>query len=292
MKLSDDLIVIINSEFNHFSQFNNSITHQFIYFCTMYLTDTHTHLYLDEFNSDRAETVKRAIEQDTRSMLLPNIDSSSIDNMLKLCEQFPDNCFPMMGLHPTSVKENYKEELDLVELWLEKQKFYAIGEIGIDLYWDKTFLKEQQVALVRQIELAKKYQLPIVLHMRDSFNEIYSIVKDHISDELTGVFHCFTGNPEQAHKITDMNFLLGIGGVVTFKNSGLDEVVKEIDLKHIVLETDSPFLAPVPFRGKRNESAYIKLIAKKIAEIKNTTIEEIASITTENANRLFKFIIT
>jgi len=256
----------------------------------MFLVDTHTHLYLDQFNSDRAEAVKRAIDQDIKSMLLPNIDSSSVNGMLELCNQFPENCFPMMGLHPTSVKENFMDELELVEQWLKKYKFYAIGEAGIDLYWDKTYLKEQKEALIKQIELAKKYQLPIVIHMRDSFDEIYSLMKEHTSPELTGVFHCFTGNLEQARKIIDLNFMLGIGGVITFKNSGLDKVVQNIDLKHIILETDSPFLAPVPFRGQRNESAYIQLIAKKIAEIKNTTVEEVAFITTNNANQLFKIL--
>lgn len=256
----------------------------------MFLTDTHTHLYLDEFNADRVEVIQRAMEQDVRSMLLPNIDSSSINDLLQLCEQFPENCFPMMGLHPTSVKENYKDELEIVDHWLQKRTFYAIGEIGIDLYWDKTFRKEQEIAFAEQIELAKKYQLPIVIHMRNSFDEIYDILQDHISAELTGVFHCFTGSMEHAIKIIDMNFMLGIGGVVTFKNSGLDEIVKNIELKHIILETDSPFLAPVPYRGKRNESAYIRLIAKKIAEIKNISVNEVARITTHNANQLFKFM--
>jgi len=256
----------------------------------MFLTDTHTHLYLDDFNADRAEVIERAIEQDVKAMLLPNIDSSSIDGMLQLCKQFPDNCFPMMGLHPTSVKENYKEELDLVEHWLNKEKFYAIGEIGIDLYWDKTFQKEQEIAFSQQIELAKKYELPIVIHMRDSFNEIYEIVRRNASPELTGVFHCFTGNRKQAEKIINLNFNLGIGGVVTFKNSGLDKVVENIDMKHFLLETDSPFLTPMPFRGKRNESAYTRLVAKKIAEIKNLSLEEVARITTSNANQLFKFM--
>ena len=255
----------------------------------MFFTDTHTHLYLNAFDDDRSETIERALELGIEAMLLPNIDSSSIDSMLSLCKQFPDNCFPMMGLHPTSVKESFIQELVLVEEWLEKQKFYAIGETGIDLYWDKTFLEEQKTALIRQIELTKKYKLPIIIHMRDSFDETYSLIKEHTSQELTGVFHCFTGNLEQARKIIEMDFMLGIGGVVTFKNSGLDKVVEEIDLKHIILETDSPFLAPVPFRGKRNESAFIQLIAKKIAEIKNITSEEVAEITTHNANTLFKF---
>jgi len=256
----------------------------------MFLTDTHTHLYLEEFNNDRTEVIERALKQDVKAMLLPNIDSSSIVGMMQLCTQFPKNCFPMMGLHPTSIKENHKEELDQVEYWLEKEKFYAIGESGIDLYWDKTFQKEQEIAFAKQIELAKKHKLPIVIHMRDSFDEVYEIVKKQASPELTGVFHCFTGTLEQAQKIIELNFMLGIGGVLTFKNSGLDKVVEDIDTKHLLLETDSPFLTPLPYRGKRNESAYIRFIAKKIAEIKNITVEKVAEITTSNANQLFKFM--
>lgn len=256
----------------------------------MFLTDTHTHLYLEEFNNDRTEVIERALKQDVKAMLLPNIDSSSIVGMMQLCTQFPKNCFPMMGLHPTSIKENHKEELDQVEYWLEKEKFYAIGESGIDLYWDKTFQKEQEIAFAKQIELAKKHKLPIVIHMRDSFDEVYEIVKKQASPELTGVFHCFTGPLEQAQKIIELNFMLGIGGVLTFKNSGLDKVVEDIDTKHLLLETDSPFLTPLPYRGKRNESAYIRFIAKKIAEIKNITVEKVAEITTSNANQLFKFM--
>ena len=255
----------------------------------MILTDTHTHLYLDEFEEDRNIVVENAIKKHVKYMLLPNIDSSSVDGMLKLCNDFPGNCFPMMGLHPTSVKENFKEELKLVDEWLKRKKFYGIGETGIDLYWDKTFAREQEMAFSHQIELAKKYELPLVIHSRNSFEEIYSIVLKQNSPELKGVFHCFTGNINQAYKIIDLGFMLGIGGVVTFKNSGLDKVVEKIDLKNIILETDSPFLTPVPFRGKRNESAYTFYIAEKIAELKNKTLEEVAEITTNNANQLFKF---
>jgi len=222
-------------------------------------------------------------------MLLPNIDSSSVAGMIDLCKEFPGNCFPMMGLHPTSVKENYTEELELVDEWLKRKKFYGIGETGIDLYWDKTFVREQEMAFIHQIELAKKYELPLVIHSRNSFEKIYSIVLKQNSPELKGVFHCFTGNINQAYKIIDLGFMLGIGGVVTFKNSGLDKVVEKIDLKNIILETDSPFLTPVPFRGKRNESAYTFYIAEKVAELKNKTLEEVAEITTNNANQLFKF---
>lgn len=257
----------------------------------MFLIDTHTHLYLNAFDPDRKEVVERAIEQGIKSMLLPNIDGSSIEELIKLCELFPENCYPMMGLHPTSVKENFDEELDLVEHWLKNEKFIAIGETGIDLYWDKTFIKEQEIAFSRQLELAIENKLPIVIHMRDSFEETYGIVKKFAGPDLSGVFHCFTGNEEQARMIIDLNFKLGIGGVVTFKNSGLADVIKNIDLKHIILETDAPFLAPVPFRGKRNESSYIKLVAQKLAAIKQTTIDEIAEITTANAQELFNFEI-
>lgn len=254
----------------------------------MVLIDTHTHLYLEEFKDDRSQVVSNAINKGIKYMMLPNIDSSSVSGMLDLCNAFPQNCFPMMGLHPTSVKENYEDELNLVDEWLKKKKFYGIGETGIDLYWDKTFFNEQKIAFRHQVELAKKYKLPIVIHSRNSFDEIYSILKETFSPELTGVFHCFTGNLEQANEIIELGFKLGIGGVVTFKNSGLDKVVSKIDIEHLILETDSPYLTPVPYRGKRNESAYTYYIAQKIAEIKKRPVEEIAEITTNNAKRLFK----
>ena len=254
----------------------------------MFLIDTHTHLYLEEFDSDRGEMIARAVQTGVGKMLLPNIDSSSIDGMMRLCNSFPDHCYPMMGLHPTSVKENFEDELKIVDEWLERKKFIAIGETGIDLYWDQTFEKEQELVFRHQINLAKKYKLPIVIHSRNSFNELFAVLEKHISPELTGVFHCFSGNLDQAEKIIEMGFLLGIGGVITFKNSGLDKVIDEMNLDQIILETDAPYLAPVPYRGKRNESAYIKIVAEKIALIKNMTIEAVADITTENARRLFK----
>ncbi|HPE55860.1 MAG TPA: TatD family hydrolase [Bacteroidales bacterium] len=255
----------------------------------MIFTDTHTHLYLNAFDDDRANVVKKAVEQDVKYMLLPNIDSSSIDPMFEICKAFPENCFPMMGLHPTSVKENYKEELEIISGWFEKQNFIAIGEIGIDLYWDQSFQKQQEEAFRFQIDLALKNEIPIVIHSRDSFDEIFSVLEDYRGSGLKGVFHCFTGSLEQANKAIDLGFYLGIGGVLTFKNSGLDKVIAEIDLKHILLETDSPFLAPTPFRGKRNESAYINLVANRLSQIKNIDREEIAKITTQNAIDLFKF---
>jgi len=256
----------------------------------MIFTDTHTHLYLDAFDEDRQVVIENAIKQDIKYMLLPNINSKSVEPMLDLCEQFPNNCFPMMGLHPTSVKENYKEELKKVEEQFTQRDFIAVGEIGIDLYWDKTFLKQQEEVFRFQIELALEKDIPIVIHSRKSFDEIFSVLEDYRNSKLRGVFHCFTGTIEQAHLAIDLGFYLGIGGVVTFKNSGLNKIVEKVDLKHLVLETDSPFLAPMPFRGKRNESAYINLIAAKVANMKNTDKETVAKITTANAINLFKFI--
>ena len=256
----------------------------------MIFTDTHTHLYLEQFDKDRKQVIADAIGEGVKYMLLPNIDSFSINGMMKVCDAFPENCFPMIGLHPTSVDSNYKEELEIVENKLSDKNFIAIGEIGIDLYWDKTYKREQEYALRYQIELAKKHKLPVVIHTRNSFSEIFEIMEDVISSELNGVFHCFTGSVEDAERVIDLGFKLGIGGVLTFKNSGLDKVVQEIDLEHILLETDSPYLAPVPFRGKRNTSAYIPYIANKIAEIKNVPIKEVSEITTNNAISLFKFI--
>jgi len=253
----------------------------------MFLIDTHTHLYLDAFNEDRDSVVERAIDHDIQIMLLPNIDSTSIDSMHALCQQFPKNCFPMMGLHPTSVKENWIEEMETVEYLLGQKRYVAVGETGIDLYWDNTFVKEQEIVFRKQVDLAIKYDLPIVIHSRESIDILISILEDYNNTGLRGVFHCFTGTIEQAEKIIEMDFLLGIGGVLTFKNSILDQIIKNIDLSYIVLETDAPFLAPVPYRGKRNESAYIKLIAQRLAEVKNINIEDIAQATTYNARELF-----
>ena len=254
----------------------------------MFLIDTHTHLYLDKFDDDRKQVVNRAIDSGVRYMLLPNIDSSSVEPMLNLCGSFPDNCFPMMGLHPTSVKEDYSDELKKVEEMLESKRFYGIGETGIDLYWDKTYIEEQKIVFSRQVELAKKYKLPIVIHSRDSFDVIYEILLELNSDELTGVFHCFTGTYGQAQKVIGLGLKLGIGGVLTFKNSGLDKVIERIGLEHIILETDSPYLTPVPFRGKRNESSYVKYVAEKLSAVKNIPMKEVAEITTKNAINLFR----
>ena len=254
----------------------------------MILTDTHTHLYSEEFNEDRTAIINKAISNSVTKLYLPNIDSNSIDGMLQLEKEFPDNCFAMMGLHPCSVKENYLDELTIVKKWLDKRKFIAIGEIGIDLYWDKTFITEQEIAFKKQIDWALEYNYSIVIHCRNAFDEIFTILQSY-SKLPKGIFHCFSGDVEQAQKILALkNFKLGIGGVVTFKNSGLDKVVETISIEDIVLETDSPYLAPMPYRGKRNESSYIPLIAKKVAELKNISIEEVENVTTNNANFIFE----
>lgn len=253
----------------------------------MIITDTHTHLYSEAFEKDQKEMMQRAFDAGVERFFIPAIDSSHTQAMLDLEENYPDNVFLMMGLHPTHVKENHREELVQVEEWLSKRKFYAVGEIGIDLYWDKTFLKQQQEAFVYQIRLAKKHQLPIVIHCRDAFDEIFEILEQEKGDGLFGIFHCFTGTLEQAHKAISYNMKLGIGGVVTFKNGKIDQFLGEIDLKHIVLETDSPYLAPTPYRGKRNESAYIRMVLEKLSSIYNVSEEEIAKVTTENSKDVF-----
>lgn len=254
----------------------------------MQFIDTHTHLFLPEFDQDRNQVVANAIQKGIDKMLLPNVDNQTIGFLLELSGQFPENCFPMVGLHPTSVKEDYKSELKTLESFIDKNKFIAIGETGIDLYWDKSFFKQQVESFVYQIDLAKKYKLPIVIHARESFDEIFSVMKEQMDNNFTGVFHAFTGTLEQANQIIDWGFKIGVGGIVTFKNSGLDKVVEQLDLQHIVLESDSPYLAPVPHRGKRNESAYLSLIAEKIAIVKDCSIEEVARITSQNAKELFK----
>lgn len=256
----------------------------------MILTDTHTHLYSEQFDEDRAAMIQRAFDLGVERIFLPNIDSSSISGMLALQQQFPKNCFAMMGLHPTSVKENYLKELQLVEQHLNKGQFCAIGEIGIDLFWDKTFLKQQQDAFRTQINWAKQRNLPFVIHCRDSFNEIFEILDELNDGNMRGIFHCFTGDLEQANKVIAYGgFKLGIGGVVTFKNSGLEQVLQQIDISNLVLETDSPYLAPVPYRGKRNETSYIINVAEKLSDIYQIPIEEVAKITTQNSIEVFGF---
>ena len=253
----------------------------------MIITDTHTHLYSEEFDLDRKEMMQRAIDSGVTRFFVPAIDSSCTQSMYELEKTYPENVFLMMGLHPTYVRENYLEELQHVENQLAKRKFIAIGEIGIDLYWDKTHLKEQQIAFKHQIRLAKKYQLPIVIHCRDAFDEIFEVLETEKGTDLFGIFHCFTGTYEQALRAISFNMKLGIGGVVTFKNGKIDQFLHQIDLKHIVLETDSPYLAPIPYRGKRNESSYIVNVVHKLAEIYSLSIDEIAKITTENSKDVF-----
>ena len=253
----------------------------------MIFTDTHTHLYSEEFEQDRGEMIQRAINAGVSRFFIPAIDSTCTQAMYDLEQDFPENVFLMMGLHPTYVKDNYEAELAHVASELAKRKFYAIGEIGIDLYWDKTHLKEQQIAFRQQIQWAKQYKLPIVIHCREAFDEIFEILEEEKSPELFGIFHCFSGTYEQALQAISYNMLLGIGGVVTFKNGKIDQFLDRIDLRHIVLETDSPYLAPIPFRGKRNESSYVVNVAAKLAAIYNLSVTEIAQITTENSKRVF-----
>lgn len=250
--------------------------------------DTHAHLYSPEFDADRSEMVTRAIRQGVNRLLMPNIDEDSIPGMLSLEAEFPEECLPMMGLHPCYVKENVEVQLAIVQDWLSKRKFRAVGEIGLDFYWDKTLVDQQYIAFRRQIQLAMEYQIPVAIHSREATRACIDVVKELHNGSLSGVFHCFSGTKEEAQEIIDMGFYLGIGGVVTFKKAGLDVLMADIDLQHVVLETDAPYLAPVPYRGKRNESAYIPLIAQKLADVKNLKIEEVAAITTGNARKLFK----
>jgi TatD DNase family protein len=251
----------------------------------MYLIDTHAHIYLPEFDDDRQECVAKAKEAGVEKIFMPAIDSSTHEIMLKTEEQF-SVCTAMMGLHPCSVKADYEKELEIIESYLQKRKFIAIGEIGLDFYWDKTFTEQQFKAFHYQVGLALKYLLPIVIHSRNAIDECISVVQQY--PELTGVFHCFSGNYEQAEKILQTRFMLGIGGVVSFKNAGLDRVIEQTGIGGVILETDAPYLAPVPYRGKRNEPAYTKLIAEKLSQITGLGLEQVAELTTQNAERLFK----
>jgi TatD DNase family protein len=252
-------------------------------------TDTHCHLYSEEFADDIDLVIKNAEKESVHKFYLPAIDSGSIDAMFALEKQFPGKCILMMGLHPCYVKGNYKEELAIVEDWLNQRKFAAVGEIGLDFYWDKTFVAQQYESFEMQIEWAIRKDLPIVIHTRNAMQETIDVVKKYSDKGIKGIFHCFGGTYDQAKEIIDAGFLLGIGGVVTYKNSGLTEVIQKIPLQHLVLETDAPYLTPVPHRGKRNESSYIKFVAAKLAEIKNVSLEEIAEITTSNAQRIFPY---
>lgn len=253
----------------------------------MIITDTHTHLYSEAFDDDREEMMQRAIESNVKRLFVPAIDSTYTEAMLQLEADYPENIFLMMGLHPTHVKENYIGELNHVQEMLSSHKFYAVGEIGIDLYWDKSTLGIQQEAFRHQIKLAKHFKLPIVIHCREAFNEIFEILEEEKGADLFGIFHCFTGTLEQAKLAISYNMKLGIGGVATFKNGKIDQFLSEIGLKHIVLETDSPYLAPKPYRGKRNESTYIIKVLEKLSELYSTSEEEIAKITTANSKAIF-----
>lgn len=252
-----------------------------------FLVDTHTHIYVPKFDTDRDTMIERAIDDNVQHFFLPNIDRTSIPQMLELEAAYPERCHAMMGLHPCSVDQNYKKTLALMEKWFEKRSFCAVGEIGLDYYWDKTHIKEQKEAFRIQSRWAKELDIPIVIHARDSLDDLIELVGEEKTDNFRGVFHCFGGSLEQANKIIDLGFMMGIGGVLTFKKAGLDVVVKDIDLKHLVLETDAPYLTPHPYRGKRNESAYIKIIAEKLAEVKGITLDEVAQATTANAFKLF-----
>ncbi|MEO1009703.1 MAG: TatD family hydrolase [Bacteroidota bacterium] len=253
----------------------------------MMLTDTHTHLYSEAFDEDRDTVMQKAMDNGIRRFFVPAIDSSYTRRMLDLERTYPENVFLMMGLHPTHVKENFKDELAHVKKQLAQRRYYAVGEIGIDLYWDKTFLKQQQEAFRFQIQLAKEYGLPIVIHCRESFDEIFEVLEAEKSDGLFGIFHCFTGDLKQAKRALSYNMKLGIGGVVTFKNGKIDRFLHQINLRHIVLETDAPYLAPVPYRGKRNESAYLINVLEKLSDVYGVSQEEIARITTENSREVF-----
>jgi len=253
----------------------------------MILTDTHTHLYSSQFNEDRVEVIQRALDLNIKRFFIPAIDSETTESMFALEKQFPKNIFLMMGLHPTHVKENFKEELNHVKKWLDNRNFYAVGEIGIDLFWDKSFLKQQQQAFKTQIRWAKEKNLPIVIHCRNAFDQVFEVLEEAKDNKLYGIFHCFTGNLEQAKQAISYNMKLGIGGVVTFKNGKIDQFLDQIPLQNIVLETDAPYLAPTPYRGKRNESSYLINVAEKLATIYNVTLEEIAKITTDNSKAVF-----
>jgi TatD DNase family protein len=254
----------------------------------MNLIDTHTHLFSSQFDEDRNAVVQKAIDNGVSKMLLPNISSETIEAMHQLCQDFPEHCYPMMGLHPCDVKDDYLKELEIVKAHLDKGKYVAVGEIGIDLYWDKSTLDIQKKAFRQQLIWAKEYDLPVAIHIRESFDEIFEVIEEVNDEKLRGVFHCFTGTKEQGLRAIDMGFMLGIGGVVTFKNSGLDQTLSGLPLAQLILETDSPYLAPTPHRGQRNESAFIPLMAQKLADIYEMDIEEVARITTQNAKTLFK----
>jgi TatD DNase family protein len=254
----------------------------------MQIIDTHCHLYLPEFNADRNEVVRRALAAGVRTILMPNIDSSSVAPMLAVEDNYPGICLPMMGLHPTSVKEDYMRELEFVETSLRQHKYYGIGETGIDLYWDKTYIKEQITSFRRHLELAEDYNLPVVIHARESLEEIIREIKAFGTGRVTGIFHAFPGSAADVSRVIDMGFMIGIGGVVTFRNSRQGEAAIEAGINNIVLETDAPYLAPVPHRGKRNESSYLAIVIEKLSELLAITPAEVADRSGDNARKLFR----
>lgn len=253
----------------------------------MTLIDTHCHLYSEEFENDVEEVIQQAKSLGVQRFYMPGINSEVIERMLMLAEKHPNTCIPMMGLHPCYVKENYVQELNIVEQWLNKKQFVAVGEIGLDFYWDTTFKTQQYEAFIQQMQYAVERKIPIVIHTRNAMQETIEAVKPFAEKGLTGIFHCFGESYEIAKKIIDMNFMLGIGGVLTYKKSGLAETLQKVDLQHLVLETDAPYLTPVPFRGKRNESSYLEYIVQQLAAVKNVTVQEVAAITTNNAEKIF-----
>ena len=269
-------------------KYNHTFTEKSL---AMRLIDTHTHIYLEQFDEDREEMIQRALDSGVEQFFLPNIDSSSITRMMALEEAHPGRCFAMMGLHPCSVKAHFQEELAIVRDWLDERPFCALGEIGLDLYWDKTFIEQQKEAFLLQTEWAKELGIPIVIHSREATDMLIDLVEQVKDERLRGVFHCFSGTEEQARRIIELDFYLGIGGVLTFKNAGLDKVMETVGMEHLVLETDSPYLAPVPWRGKRNESAYVRLVAEKLAAIKGVSFREVAEVTTKNAEQLFPAVV-
>jgi TatD DNase family protein len=249
--------------------------------------DTHAHIYAEEFEKDTTEVLEKARTSGLKKLFMPNVDSQSIDRMLEMEHKYPDLCVPMMGLHPCYVKKDFEKDLYEVEAWLNRRKFAAVGEIGIDLYWDTTHKDWQEEAFAIQVQLAAKHNLPIAIHCRNSYRETMDLLLKVKSDHQTGVFHCFTGERKDIDEIKEIGFYIGIGGVITFKNSGLDKVMESAELTNVVLESDAPYLAPVPYRGKRNEPGYISLVIKKLAEVKKCSEEEVARVTSENANKLF-----
>lgn len=254
---------------------------------TMNLIDTHSHIYAEQFQDDRAAVMQRIRNAGIEKVYMPNIDGDSIPAMMEMEKNYPDLCVPMMGLHPCHVTQNYRDQLAEVENWLNSRPFVAVGEIGIDLYWDTSLQEEQTIAFREQINLAKSHNLPIVIHCRNSYHEIVQVLEEENDEKLWGIFHCFTGTAEEGQRVIELGFYLGIGGIVTFKNAGLNEEVAQLPLDKLVLETDSPYLAPHPKRGKRNESGFLPYIAEKIAEVHNTPVERVAEVTTANANKIF-----